>query len=262
MLECTARMLGLKALQPCYCTNTSAWQGCHQQSAVFAARESCSLVNAAWVHCVRLGIHNWLHSVKVWCIFWGGAVVVGVLQRLASATFSSRLFLSKQPLIFLNCTDRELRRREPARRAIDLVPASPVVIAVAQNGPGGSRCRSARGRRVVVTAVEARLHRRLLAAKHHGTFHPRKLNHPPLSVVAQSAGQPVLGIQGDHRNRAKLTLVLHVVLCMDRFAKVRENLHQGGLKLGRLLAMGHGTAASNSQTQHCMKRAIAAKKHA
>ena len=85
---------------------------------------------------------------------------------------------------------------------------------------------------------------------------------PPLSVVAQSAGQPVLGIQGDRRNRAKLTLVLHVVLCMDRFAKVRENLHQGGLKLGRLLAMGHGTAASNSQTQHCMKRAIAAKKHA
>ena len=72
MLECTARMLGLKALQPCYCTNTSARQGCHQQSAVFAARESCSLVNAAWVHVVRLGIHNWLHSVKVWCIFWGG----------------------------------------------------------------------------------------------------------------------------------------------------------------------------------------------
>ena len=91
---------------------------------------------------------------------------------------------------------------------------------------------------------------------------PAETQPPPLSVVAQSAGQPVLGIQGDHRNRAKLTLVLHVVLCMDRFAKVRENLHQGGLKLGRLLAMGHGTAASNSQTQHCMKRAIAAKKHA
>ena len=176
MLECTARMLGLKALQPCYCTNTSARQGCHQQSAVFAARESCSLVNAAWVHVVRLGIHNWLHSVKVWCIVWGGAVVVGVLKWLASATFPSRPFLSKQPLILLNCTDRELRRREPARRAIDLVPASPVVIAVAQNGPGGSRCRGARGRRVVVTAVEARLHRRLLAAKHHGTFHPRPCN--------------------------------------------------------------------------------------
>ena len=179
MLECTARMLGLKALQPCYCTNTSARQGCHQQSAVFAARESCSLVNAARVHIVRLGIHNWLHSVKVRRIFWRGAVVVGVLQRLASATFSSRLFLSKQPLIFLNCTDRELRRREPVRRGIDLVAANPVVIAVAQNAAGVSRCRSGRGRRVVVTAVEARLQRRPLAAKHHGTFHLRKFNHPP-----------------------------------------------------------------------------------
>ena len=100
------------------------------------------------------------------------------------------------------------------------------------------------------------------AGKYHWSPDPGARRPTPLSVVAQSAGQPVLGIQGDHRNRAKLTLVLHVVLCMDRFAKVRENLHQGGLKLGRLLAMGHGTAASNSQTQHCMKRAIAAKKHA
>ena len=72
-LECNATMmLGLKALQPCYCTDTPARQSRHQQSAVFAARESCSLVNAARVHIVRLGIHNWLHSVKVRRIFWGG----------------------------------------------------------------------------------------------------------------------------------------------------------------------------------------------
>jgi hypothetical protein len=81
-------------------------------------------------------------------------------------------------------------------------------------------------------------------------------------VVAQSTGQPVLRIQGDHRNLAKLTLVLHIVPCMDGLAKVRENVHQNGLKLGRLLAMGHETAASDSQTQHCMKTTIAAKKHA
>ena len=229
---------------------------------ILAAGETCSFVNAARVDIVRLGIHHRLHSVKVRDIFWERSVDVAVLKRLASPTFPARLFLSKKPLIFLNGTNRELRRRQPVRRAIDLVPANPVVIAMAQNGPGISRGRGARGRRVVVTAVEARLHRRLLAAKHHGTVYLREFNHPSLSVVAQSASQPVLRVQGDQRNLAKLTLVLHIVLCMDRIAKVRENLHQDGLKLGRLLAMGHGTAAGNRQRLHGMKTTIAAKKHA
>lgn len=153
----------------------------------------------------------------------------------APATFPSCPFLSQERLIFANCTNREVRGREPLSGAIDFVGANSGLITVSHNPPGVSRRRIGTRCRLVIAAVERRLHRWLLASKHDGTLHLRKLNHSPFAVVAKSTGEAVLGIQGDHRNFAKLTPVIHVVLRMDGLAEVRENLHEQGLKCGRLL---------------------------
>jgi hypothetical protein len=95
----------VKWLQAGYCTNTAARQGCHQQSAVLAARESCSFVNAARVDIIGLRVHNWLHRIKVRSVLRGMAVATCCLKKLASATFLPRLFLCKQALIFAKRMD-------------------------------------------------------------------------------------------------------------------------------------------------------------